>query len=248
MKVSIITAVYNRVETISHTLESVLEQTHPDIEYIVVDGMSNDGTESIVSKYSDRIDKQVREKDQGIYDALNKGIRMASGDVVGLLHADDFFAHRDVVANIAQEFSADHSTMGVYGDLVYVDRHEPTRTVRRWKSGDYEVSKYRWGWMPPHPTVYLRRECYLRHGLFRDDLHFAADYELLLRMMLVNGVPMRYIPQILVCMRVGGLSNASVSNRMQANREDANAWSVNGLRPPWALRLLKPLRKIYQYF
>ena len=102
MKVSIITAVYNRVETISHTLESVLEQTHPDIEYIVVDGMSNDGTESIVSKYSDRIDKQVREKDQGIYDALNKGIRMASGDVVGLLHADDFFAHRDVVANIAQ--------------------------------------------------------------------------------------------------------------------------------------------------
>ena len=238
MKVSIITAVYNRVETISHTLESVLEQTHPDIEYIVVDGMSNDGTESIVSRYSD----------QGIYDALNKGIRMASGDVVGLLHADDFFAHRDVVANIVQEFSEDHSTMGVYGDLVYVDCHETTRRVRRWKSGDYEVSKYRWGWMPPHPTVYFRRECYLRHGLFRDDFHFAADYELLLRMMLVNRVPMRYIPQTLVCMRVGGLSNASFSNRMQANREDAKAWTVNGLRPPWALRLLKPMRKIYQYF
>lgn len=248
MKISIITAVYNRVETISHTIESVLEQTHPDIEYIVVDGMSNDGTENIVSKYSERIDRQVREKDDGIYDALNKGIRLASGEVVGLLHADDFFAHRDVIANIAREFSADHSTMGVYGDLVYVDRHEPTRVVRRWKSGKYDPSKYRWGWMPPHPTVYFRRECYLRYGLFREDFRFAADYELLVRMMQVHGVSMRYIPETLVCMRVGGLSNASVSNRVQANREDAKAWSVNGLQPPWGLRLLKPLRKIYQYF
>jgi glycosyltransferase len=248
MKVSIITAVYNRVETISHTIESVLGQTYPDIEYIVVDGMSDDGTDRIISKYGDRIGRQVREKDHGIYDALNKGIRLATGDVVGLLHADDFFAHRDVIASLVEEFSMDRATMGVYGDLVYVDNLEPTRTVRRWISGKYDVSNYRWGWMPPHPTVYFRRECYVQYGRFRDDFQLAADYELLLRMMMVHGVPMRYIAQTLVCMRVGGKSNASFSNRMQANREDAKAWRVNGLRPPIGLRFLKPLRKIYQYF
>lgn len=248
MKVSIITAVYNRAETISHTIESVLGQTYPDIEYIIVDGMSDDGTDRIISKYDDRIDRQVREKDHGIYDALNKGIRLATGDVVGLLHADDFFAHRDVIASIVEEFSLDRATMGVYGDLVYVDNLDPTRTVRRWISGKYDVSKYRWGWMPPHPTVYFRRECYVQYGLFRDDFQLAADYELLLRMMMVHGVAMRYIAQSLVCMRVGGKSNASVSNRMQANREDAKAWRVNALRPPTGLRFLKPLRKIYQYF
>jgi len=138
--------------------------------------------------------------------------------------------------------------MGTYGDLNYVDSKNTCQTIRRWVALDYQLPKFRWGWMPPHPTVYLRRECYQKHGLFRDDFRFAADYELLVRMMVFHRVPMRYIPETLVNMRVGGLSNASLSNRLKANREDARAWVVNGMRVPFGLRWLKPLRKLGQYF
>jgi len=248
MKVSIITAVYNRVDTLTDTIESVLSQTYPDIEYILIDGMSSDGTHQIVQRYQDRIDQSIREKDRGIYDALNKGIRLAQGDIVGLLHADDFFTGPHVIQRIVQEFSKEPGTMGTYGDLNYVDSKHTGQTIRRWIAQDYQLPKFRWGWMPPHPTVYLRRECYQKHGLFRDDFRFAADYELLVRMMVFHRVPMRYIPETLVNMRVGGLSNASLSNRLKANREDAQAWVVNGMRVPFGLRWLKPLRKLGQYF
>jgi len=248
MKVSIVTAVYNRVGTLPDTIESVLKQTYPDIEYIVVDGMSTDGTDEVISKYSSRIDHCVREKDKGIYDALNKGIRLATGDVVGLLHADDFFSDREVVESIAHEFKGNARLMGTYGDLVYVDSQDVTRRIRNWKSGQYDPRRFKTGWMPPHPTVYLRRDCYAEFGVFRDDFQIAADYELLLRMMFVHQIPMGYIPRTLVSMRVGGKSNASLANRLAANREDRRAWKVNGLRPPMGLRFLKPLRKLAQYF
>lgn len=248
MKVSIITAVYNRVDTLADTIDSVLSQTYPDIEYILIDGMSSDGTHEIVNRYRDRIDQSVREKDRGIYDALNKGIRLAKGEIVGLLHADDFFTDPHVIERIVQEFSQHPDTMGTYGDLNYVDSKHTGRKIRRWVARDYQVQRFRWGWMPPHPTVYLRRECYQSHGLFRDDFRLAADYELLVRMMVSNRLAMRYIPRTLVSMRVGGLSNASLSNRLRANREDAKAWVVNGMRVPFGLRWLKPLRKLGQYF
>lgn len=248
MKVSIVTAVYNRVATVADTIESVLNQSYKNIEYIVVDGMSSDGTQEVVAKYADRIDRHVREKDHGIYDALNKGIRLATGDIVGLLHADDFFADTEVISRIVATFDNYPETMGTYGDLNYVDAKDKSRLIRRWRSGDYQPQKFRTGWMPPHPTVYLRRKCYLDHGLFRDDFKLAADYELLLRMMFVHRIPIRYIPKTLVCMRVGGKSNASLANRLTANREDARAWKVNGLHPPVGLRILKPLRKLSQYF
>ena len=248
MKVSIITAVYNRADTLVDTIESVLSQTHPDIEYILIDGMSTDGTDQVVERYRDRIDCSIREKDRGIYDALNKGIRLARGDIIGLLHADDFFTGPQVIQRIVHEFTQAPDTMGVYGDLHYVDSKQTSRRVRRWVSGDYQVRRFRWGWMPPHPTVYFRSECYQNHGVFRDDFRFAADYELLVRMMVSNRLRMRYIPETLVSMRVGGLSNASLSNRLKANREDAKAWVVNRMRVPFGLRWIKPLRKLGQYF
>jgi glycosyltransferase len=248
MKTSIITAVYNRVHTVSNSIESVLNQTHTDIEYIVIDGMSNDGTDLVVDKYSDRISQVVRETDRGIYDALNKGLRLATGEIVGFLHADDFFFDRNVVARIVQEFHRDSRLMGVYGDLDYVDAKDPSKRTRRWVSGKYDSRKFRYGWMPPHPTVYLRKTCYEAHGVFREDLGSAADYEIMLRMMFFEKLPMAYIPETLVCMRTGGLSNASILNRLRANRQDARAWRVNGTSPPFGLRILKPLSKLSQYF
>ena len=248
MKVSIITAVYNRSDTVSNAIESVLSQTYTDIEYIVVDGMSNDGTDRVVSQYSDRIFHVVREKDRGIYDALNKGIRLASGEVIGFLHADDFLFDCNVVSRIVQEFRRESRLTGVYGDLDYVDSKDPSKLARRWISGGYDVRKFRYGWMPPHPTVYLRKACYDAHGVFREDLGSAADYELMPRMLFFAKIPMAYIPETLVCMRTGGASNASLLNRLKANRQDARAWIVNGTRPPLGLRILKPLRKLSQYF
>lgn len=248
MKVSIVTAVFNRVDTVSSAIESVLSQTYTNIEYIVIDGMSNDGTDHVVSQYSDRISHVVREKDRGIYDALNKGLRLASGELIGFLHADDFFFDCNVVSRVAQEFQRDSQLMGVYGDLDYVDSKDPSRLVRRWISGRYDVRKFRYGWMPPHPTVYLRKACYDAQGVFREDLGSAADYELMLRMLFFAKIPMVYIPETFVCMRTGGASNASFLNRLKANKQDARAWIVNGARPPIGLRILKPLRKLSQYF
>jgi glycosyltransferase len=213
----------------------------------VIDGLSDDGTANVIEQYADRIDHYRREKDRGIYDALNKGIRLATGDIVGVLHADDFFAHQEVLSRVVQAFEEHSRVMGTYGDLIYVDSHDTARLVRTWRSGDYQLDRFRWGWMPPHPTVYLRRECYERFGVFRDEFHQAADYELLLRMMFVHRIQVHYIPETLVCMRVGGKSNATLSNRIRANREDAKAWIVNGIRPPVGLRFLKPFRKLRQF-
>jgi hypothetical protein len=141
-----------------------------------------------------------------------------------------------VVARIAEEFQSDRQLMGTYGDLNYVDSKDPSRLVRRWISGNYDLKNFRYGWMPPHPTVYLRRACYEGYGFFREDFGSAADYEIMLRMMYFGRIPIAYIPEILVCMRTGGA------------RQDARAWTVNGTRPPWALRVLKPLRKLSQFF
>jgi len=246
VKISIITAVYNREKTIAQAMDSVLSQDYPDIEYIVVDGMSNDGTDDVVRRYDDRLAVSIREKDAGIYDALNKGVRAATGDVIGFLHADDFLASSQSVSRIATVFR-DPNVDGTYGDLQYVDASDPTRIKRFWVAGDYRASRFRWGWMPPHPTVYLRRDLYSRYGGFRQDFQIAADYELLVRMMVKHQIRMRYLQEIVVKMRVGGKSNASLRNRLTANREDRLAWKVNDLSPPPGLRWMKPMRKVTQF-
>ncbi|MBC5991630.1 glycosyltransferase family 2 protein [Pontibacter cellulosilyticus] len=246
MKVSIITIVFNNAETIADAIDSVLGQTYPDIEYIVVDGASTDGTVDVIKSYGDRISKFVSEKDNGLYDAINKGIGLATGDVIGLLHSDDLFYSKQTVTQIVYAFLS-ANTESVYGDLLYVDKQNTSRIIRNWISGKYKKISFRYGWMPPHPTFYVKRTIYEKLGLYNTYLQSAADYELMLRYLYKNDVSTTYIPSKLVKMRVGGKSNGTFKNRLLANQEDYRAWLINGLKPPFYTRFLKPLRKLLQF-
>lgn len=246
MKISVITVVYNRAATIESAIQSVIRQRDVDVEFVIIDGNSNDGTQQVIEGYQDQIQQYVREKDDGIYDALNKGIKAATGDVIGFIHADDFIADEFTLKHVAEAIDDDQID-GVYGDLVYVDSADTERVRRYWKAGEYSADKFRLGWMPPHPTVYLKRYCYEKFGLFNMQMKTAADYELMLRMMVKHKIRMKYIPEVMVKMRSGGASNASIKNRLNANRDDQLAWSMNGLRAPLGLRFTKPLRKIGQF-
>jgi glycosyltransferase involved in cell wall biosynthesis len=243
--VSIITATFNCDATVRNCIGSVRGQSHP-AEHIVVDGGSTDGTLQIVNGCESGIAKVISETDQGVYDAMNKGVALATGDVIGILNADDVYAHRDVLAKVARVFE-DERVDSCYGDLVYLSQDNPDRVVRFWRAGPYDVRRFYRGWMPPHPTFFVRRSVYERYGAFRLENGSAADYELMLRFLLKHGISTAYIPEVLVKMRSGGVSNASLGNRLRANRMDRRAWRVNGLRPrPWTIAM-KPLSKIGQY-
>lgn len=246
MKVSIITVVFNNVITLRDTIESVLGQDYPNIEYIIVDGQSTDGTVELVQSYGSRIGKFISEPDGGLYDAINKGIKLASGDVIGLLHSDDLFYSRKAISTIVNAFKMD-SVDSIYADLHYVDKDDTRRVVRNWQSGDYTRGRFTRGWMPPHPTFYVKKEVYDRLGLYDTEFKSAADYELMLRFLYKNNISTKYIQDTLVKMRVGGESNRSIKNRIRANREDFMAWKKNNLDPRFYTRFLKPLRKLPQF-
>lgn len=247
MKISVVTAVYNRQATVAATIGSVATQSGADVEYIVVDGMSTDGTGDVIAANAARITRNICEADDGIYDALNKGIRATTGDVIGFLHADDLFHSTDTLSLVHDKFSSgDYDA--VYGDLIYVDSAKPNQAIRFWKSGEFDIRRFRRGWMPPHPTVYVRKPIYEKFGMYLTDFGSAADYECMLRLMVKHQIRVGYIPHVMVRMRVGGKSNASLKNRIIANRDDQRAWSVNGLKVPIGLRLTKPLSKLPQYF
>jgi len=246
LKISIVTPSFNSSKTIAQTIESVLAQDCGDIEYIIVDGGSTDGTDSIVKSYGDKISRFVCEPDNGIYDAMNKGVRLASGDAVGILNSDDFYAGESVLSKVAEAFEASGAD-AVYGDLVYVDEVDTDKVVRRWHSGEYTQNAFRWGWHPPHPSFFVRREVYDRLGLFRDELRISADYELMLRFLHINGIKAAYIPEVLVKMRTGGASGADISARKRAYDEDKKAWGLNGLKAPFGALELKRLRKLTQW-
>jgi glycosyltransferase involved in cell wall biosynthesis len=246
MKISVITACYNSADTIAETLQSVTAQTYPDIEYIIIDGASTDATLDIVAQYAHHITRVESGRDGGIYFALNKGISLATGDIIAFLHADDVFAHHDVLTHVAAEFTRSAAD-SVYGDLNYVDRLDLSRVIRRWKSGAYAANLFRKGWMPPHPSFFLRRSCYEKYGNFNTTFRTAADYELMLRMLHVHKISVSYLPEVLVLMRTGGVSNASLRNRIKANREDRRAWEVNGVKPGLLTLIRKPLSKLKQF-
>jgi len=246
MKISIITIAYNSAETIEDTIRSVVTQDHPDVEYIVVDGGSSDGTLEIISRYKKDIAMIVSEKDRGIYDAMNKGVRMATGDVVGILNSDDFYADNRVLGDVAQKFS-EEKCEGLYADLVYVNRAQSDKVVRTWNAGPYVAGKFLKGWMPPHPTFFVKNEVYKKFGAYSLDLRSAADYELMLRFIHKHHISLSYLPRAIIKMRVGGQSNVTLRNRLKANMEDRLAWKMNGLRPAFFTLTWKPISKLFQF-
>lgn len=225
MKISVITAVFNNRDTIAGALDSVLAQSHPEVELIVIDGGSTDGTLEVLGGYGDKISVLVSEPDRGIYDALNKGLRLATGEVVGFLHSDDVFADADSLARVASGFLSEEID-AVYGDLVYVRRDNPQQVVRYWRAGTFTKGRLREGWMPPHPTFYVRRVVYADLGGFDTRYRIAADYDCMLRF-LSRGIKTVYVPQVLVKMRLGGASNRSFKNILQKSREDYRALKAN---------------------
>ena len=245
MKISIITATFNSAKTVKDTLESVQAQQYSQVEHIIIDGLSSDDTLPIVHQYSN-IAVVVSEKDSGIYDAMNKGIRLASGEVIGILNSDDMYADSNVLNEVAEIFSDDRVD-ACYADLQYVEEGDTTKLVRHWKSGHFNKSSFLYGWMPPHPTLFLRRRVYDQVGLFNLSLSTAADYELMLRIFVRHHFNIRYLPRVIVKMRSGGASNASLKRRIKANKEDRLAWKINNLKPYFFTLYLKPIRKIFQF-
>jgi glycosyltransferase len=242
-RISIITATFNSSVFIASCLDSVSTQTIP-LEHIIVDGGSIDATLDIVRSYP-HVSKIVSEPDRGIYDAMNKGIGLATNDIIGILNSDDFYVDNYVLERVAQVF-ADPSIDSCYSDLQYVTS-DTKRIIRHWRAGHYKAHSFFCGWMPPHPTFFVRSSVYERFGLFNLGLGSAADYELMLRFLVKYKVTTAYIPLVLVKMRSGGTSNSSFSNRLKAHRMDRKAWFSNDLAPyPWTI-ILKPLRKISQY-
>ena len=245
MKISVITATYNSSATVSDTLTSVRQQDHPDIEHIIIDGGSADDTARIVAGFP-HVAKWVSEKDNGLYDAMNKGIRLASGEIIGILNSDDVYVDGSVLSEVARAFE-DVSVMTVFADLQYVYPDDLNRVKRTWITGPLKKRSFYYGWMPPHPTFFVRKEVYQQAGVFNTDLRSAADYEIMLRILVKLGLSSRYIPRVIVKMRAGGVSNNSLRNRIRANREDRLAWKINHLKPYFFTLYLKPLRKISQF-
>ncbi len=243
--VTIVTATYNSERTIRDTLSSVALQDYPRIEHVIVDGLSTDNTLEIVRKFQ-HVSRIISEKDKGIYDAMNKGIKASAGDIIGLLNSDDFYVSNDVISKVVEKMIVEKSDT-LYADLVYVHPDQTQKIIRTWIAGEYKERKFLFGWMPPHPTFFVRRQVYESHGIFNISLRSAADYELMLRLLYKGKISVSYLPQVIVKMRAGGMSNASFSNRIKANLEDREAWRVNQLRPYFYTTLLKPLRKLFQF-
>jgi len=245
MKISIITVAYNSGKTIEDTIKSVINQHFQEIEYIIIDGGSTDNTLEIVAQYKSAIAHVISEKDKGIYDAMNKGISLATGDIIGILNSDDFYSDADVIAKVVNAFQPEIDA--VYGNLVYVDPIDTTKITRTWLSGEYKVGAFFKGWMPPHPTFFVRKEVYQKFGTYSMELKSAADYEFMLRVIHKHEIRLAYLNEVTVIMRAGGASNASFKNRLKANQEDRLAWEMNELKPkPFAL-IRKPLSKIFQF-
>ena len=244
MKISIIIPVYNDPR-VSRALDSILSQKYEeDLEIIVIDGGSDQSTLDVIERYRHRINILVSEPDKGIYDAMNKGIRFATGEVIGILNADDRYNDDQVLRDVATVMR-DPQIDGCYGDLVYVNNKD--KVVRYWKSGAYRPIKFYFGWMPPHPAFFVRKRVYEQYGLFDLNFPIAADYELMLRFIFKYNICVRYIPRVLVKMSLGGKSNCSFSNIVKANLEVWQAWKDNNLSFGYLVPFLKPAQKIKQF-
>ena len=246
MKISLITVTYNSEKYLSHCIESVQRQSYKDIEHIIIDAQSTDGTLSIIKKYEAKIAKWVSETDRGMYDAINKGMSMATGDVVGILNSDDMLVSDDVIASIVKVFERE-GVDSVYGDLEYVDKENTDRIFRIWKGKKYHRNLFRIGWMPGHPTFYIKRSLVEQFGGYENHYYTAADYEFMARYLFKHKISAYYLPKLIVKMRVGGASNKSIYRRLRANRRDYLAMKKNKIPMPFVVSILKPLIKVHQY-
>lgn len=244
MKVSIITVAFNSAKTIADTIESVLGQDYPQIEYIIVDGNSSDGTVDIIRQYEGRISKWISEKDQGMYDAMNKGLAMATGDVIGILNSDDVYMHHHIVSEM-MELMQEKGTQVVFADLILVAQNDSSKVLRYYDSSHFHPDKFRFGWMPAHPTVFVKRELYQAVGPFEIDYQIAADYEMLIRMLAIKKASYAYLPKPIVRMRSGGASTAGISRNWILNKEIVRACKENGIYSNLAMLLLKIPAKLW---
>jgi glycosyltransferase len=251
MKISVVTVSYNSGETIVDTMESILNQSYKNIEYIVVDGLSKDNTVEKIKKYekkfaaNGRILKWISESDEGLYDAMNKGIKMTTGEVVGILNSDDFYKDSEVIEDVIKKFKS-KEVDSVYSDLVFIDPAKENKVVRKWKSGEYIKGSFRKGWHPAHPTLFVKKKVYDEYGLFNLKYKLGADYEIMLRFFEKAKVTCAYLDRIIVNMRIGGESTKSVKNIIKNNKENYDAWKINGLKPSFLTFPMKISRKIVQ--
>ncbi len=229
MKVSIITVVRNNVATIKDAINSVIGQTYKNIEYIVVDGASTDGTVSVVESYTNKIDKFITEKDHGVYDAMNKGITLATGDIIGILNSDDMYFDKNVIERIVNTFR-EKKTDSVFGDLHYVDKNNTDKVMRYWKTSNFKPGSFAKGWHPPHPSFFVKKEVYEKYGLYDLELSISADFDLMLRLLEKHQISSVHLPIILVKMRTGGQSNNSLKNIITSNKSILRSFSKNKIR------------------
>ena len=246
MKVSIITVVYNGSQTIEYAIRSILKQDYYNVEYIIIDGQSTDDTLEKISPYQSQITHLISEPDNGIYDAMNKGLKLATGDIIGLLNSDDFYADTTIISQVVKEFQ-DHSVDLVFGDIVFVKPDNLDKITRYYSSANFHSDKFAWGWMPAHPSCFLKREVYEKYGYFKINYQIAADYEILTRFMAKHGITYSYLPQIFVKMRTGGVSSRSWQSNWILNQEIVRACHENGIQTNIAKVMLKYFTKIFQF-
>lgn len=247
MKISIITVVYNNERTIKDALDSVLGQTYKNVEYVIIDGKSKDNTVSIIKEYENKLGFFVSEKDNGLYDAMNKGIQSATGDVIGILNSDDLYQDFDVIADVMEQFNNDPTLDILYGNLVYVKSDDVNKIVRNWKCKPYYDRFFENGNVPPHPALFVKRSVYDRVGLFNLDYKLAADYELMLRMLKKYDFKIKYIDRLIVKMRLGGATNQSFTNIINQNKEIIRSWKDNSLKVPFYLMPVRIFKRLIQF-
>lgn len=238
MKISIITVCYNSAETISHTLRSVREQTYKNIEHIIIDGGSRDNTLQVVASEGKHVAKLVSERDNGIYDAMNKGVQLATGDVIAFLNADDYYKDSDVVTHVAQAMQVEQLD-ALYGDAEFFRPEQRDAVVRRYNSGRFTVNGLGWGWMPAHPALFVRRALFERYGMFRTDYRIAGDFEFIARVFKHRELHHRHLPQVLVRMQLGGVSTSGWRATLLLNREMIHACRVNSIQTSWPRILMR---------
>lgn len=245
VKVSIITPAFNSALTIRDTISSVLAQTYPNIEYIVVDGLSTDQTLLILNEYKERISLIISEPDKGLYDAMNKGIQASTGDIIGILNSDDFFTSNKVIETIVRHFEKEDID-AIYGDVHFVDPSDLRKCVRYYSSAIFKPFLFRFGFMPAHPSFYVKRQCYEKFGVYALDYRIAADFDLLLRFLYMHKITSRYIKHDIVTMRTGGISTRNIRSRVWLNKEIIKICRTHGIRTHWILVSLKYLYKIFE--